>query len=77
MGESDVLLTYACYLSCFSGGRIDHGHHDGQAVRALHEAVAMNKAVSKALGMIDKGTQTLILYSVICKSNVFSIPILT
>jgi len=38
-----------------TGGRIDHGHHDGQAVRALHDTVAMNKAVSKATDMINLG----------------------
>ncbi|KAM7434986.1 hypothetical protein ABFA07_015035 [Porites harrisoni] len=36
------------------GGRIDHGHHDGKAVKALNEAVAMNKAVTKALQMVNK-----------------------
>ena len=37
------------------GGRIDHGHHAGKAVKALNEAVAMNKAVTKALQMVNKG----------------------
>lgn len=53
----------------FTGGRIDHGHHDGQAVRALHDTVAMNKAVSKATDMINLGKKkkkkikkTLLLY---------------
>ena len=40
------------------GGRIDHGHHDGKAVKALNEAVAMNKAVTKALQMVNKGKIT-------------------
>ena len=39
----------------FSAGRIDHGHHDGKAVKALNDAVAMNKAVSKALEIVKKG----------------------
>ncbi len=25
------------------GGRIDHGHHEGQAVRALSETLAMDR----------------------------------
>ena len=41
------------------GGRIDHGHHDGYAVRAINDAVAMNKAVARAAEIIDKGNQTL------------------
>jgi len=41
---------------CFvSAGRIDHGHHDGKAVKALNDGVAMNKAVAKALEMVNKG----------------------
>ncbi|XP_008318967.1 alkaline phosphatase, tissue-nonspecific isozyme [Cynoglossus semilaevis] len=30
------------------GGRIDHGHHDGKAKQALHEAVEMDRAIGKA-----------------------------
>ena len=40
------------------GGRIDHGHHDSKAVKALNEAVSMNKAVTKALQMVNKGKIT-------------------
>ena len=51
-----------CFLLVFffflPGGRIDHGHHDGKAVKALNEAVAMNKAVTKALQMVNKGKIT-------------------
>lgn len=39
----------------FSGARIDHGHHAGQAVRAVTDAVAMAKAVSRAVSLVDKG----------------------
>ena len=47
----------SCFFFLFflPGGRIDHGHHDGKAVKALNEAVAMNKAVTKALQMVNKG----------------------
>ena len=38
-----------------TGGRIDLGHHDGQAVRAVNDAVALHKAVAKAKEIIDKG----------------------
>lgn len=50
----------SCFFSSFflPGGRIDHGHHDGKAVKALNEAVAMNKAVTKALQMVNKGKIT-------------------
>lgn len=30
------------------GGRIDHGHHEGKAKQALHEAVEMDRAVGRA-----------------------------
>lgn len=30
------------------GGRIDHGHHEGKAKQALHEAVEMDKAIGRA-----------------------------
>ena len=29
------------------GGRIDHGHHEGQAVRALSETVAMDRQAER------------------------------
>ena len=28
------------------GGRIDHAHHDGLAYQALHDTIAMDKAVA-------------------------------
>ena len=31
------------YFLLVEGGRIDHGHHEGQAVRALSETVAMDR----------------------------------
>lgn len=30
------------------GGRIDHGHHEGKAKQALHEAVEMDQAIGQA-----------------------------
>lgn len=39
----------------YIGGRIVHGHDAGRAVRALHDTVAMSKAVAKAVSMTDKG----------------------
>ena len=30
------------------GGRIDHGHHDGNAYTALHDTVELGNAVKKA-----------------------------
>ncbi|XP_071805880.1 alkaline phosphatase, germ cell type-like [Asterias amurensis] len=34
-----------------TGGRIDHAHHDGLAYNALHDTIAMDKAVAKAMSM--------------------------
>ena len=31
-----------------SGGRIDHGHHESQATRALHDVVAFDDAIRTA-----------------------------
>lgn len=64
IGQSKYLITdYAIF---FAGGRIDHGHHAGQAVRALQEAVAMNKAVSMASQMINRGNHRLTCFVFQC-----------
>ncbi|XP_078375666.1 alkaline phosphatase-like isoform X2 [Oculina patagonica] len=52
-------------------GRIDHGHHGGRAFRALHDTLALDKAVSKALRMINRA-ETLIAVSA-DHSHVFTI----
>lgn len=31
-----------------TGGRIDHGHHEGKAKQALHEAVELDRAIGLA-----------------------------
>lgn len=31
-----------------TGGRIDHGHHEGKAKQALYEAVEMDRAITRA-----------------------------
>ncbi|XP_071805877.1 alkaline phosphatase, tissue-nonspecific isozyme-like [Asterias amurensis] len=36
------------------GGRIDHAHHDGLAYHALHDTIAMDKAVAKAMSMTNE-----------------------
>ncbi|XP_032049585.1 intestinal-type alkaline phosphatase-like [Aythya fuligula] len=36
------------------GGRIDHGHHEGMAKRALMEAVEFDHAISKASSLTDE-----------------------
>ncbi|KAL8583355.1 hypothetical protein ACOMHN_035337 [Nucella lapillus] len=48
------------YFLFVEGGRIDHGHHDNWAKRALSETVALDKAVATALDMTDN-KDTLIL----------------
>ena len=49
-----VTISVFFFLSS-PAGRIDHGHHGGKAVKALTDAVAMNKAVASALKMVNKG----------------------
>ncbi|MFC7291183.1 alkaline phosphatase [Hirschia litorea] len=48
------------YLLMVEGGRVDHGHHGGNAARALSDAVALDEAVAKALEMTSD-EDTLIL----------------
>lgn len=43
------------------GGRIDHGHHEGKAKQALHEAVEMDQAIGRAGAMTSqKDTLTVV-----------------
>ena len=42
-----------CVISL--AGRIDHAHHDGNAFRALYDLLALDKAVAKALEIVNKG----------------------
>lgn len=41
------------YVLYVEGGRIDHGHHAGNAYRALVDTAALDAAVAKALSMVD------------------------
>ncbi|XP_053303428.1 alkaline phosphatase, tissue-nonspecific isozyme [Pleuronectes platessa] len=40
------------------GGRIDHGHHEGKAKHALHEAVEMDRAIGQA-GLLTSSHNTM------------------
>ena len=69
--KNECFLLVFFFLFFLPGGRIDHGHHDGKAVKALNEAVAMNKAVTKALEMVNKGKITpLIAIYLFFKGNI-------
>ncbi|XP_062439023.1 intestinal-type alkaline phosphatase-like [Rhea pennata] len=52
------------------GGRIDHGHHDGAAQKALTEAVEFDRAVGRAGALVDEA-QTLTVVTA-DHSHVFS-----
>lgn len=41
------------YFLMVEGGRIDHGHHDGNAFRALSDTVALSDAVRTAVGKVN------------------------
>lgn len=43
----------AGYLLMVEGGRIDHGHHDGYAGRALAEMAEFNRAIAATMDRID------------------------
>ena len=53
--ELPYLKFTLLYIIIFLGARVDHGHHAGKAVRAVNDAVALAKAVDKAVSMVDKG----------------------
>ena len=48
------------YVLLVEGGRVDHGHHAGNAKRALEDTYALDQAVSAALGMVDL-SETLVI----------------
>jgi len=41
------------YFLMVEGGRIDHGHHAGNAQRALTDTIALSEAVAKAVDLVD------------------------
>lgn len=41
------------FVLMVEGGRIDHAHHDGNARRALEDAIALDDAVRAALELVD------------------------
>ncbi len=47
------------YFLMVEGGRIDHGHHDNNAIRALTDTIELSRAVEKAAALA--GDDTLIL----------------
>jgi len=52
------------YFLMVEAGRIDHGHHAGNAYRALTDTVELSKAVQKAVDMTDSAANdTLIIVS--------------
>lgn len=53
------------------GARIDHGHHDNLAKKALHETLTMEDAVMDALRMTDQ-EETLVIVTA-DHSHVFDI----
>ena len=48
------------YFLMVEGGRIDHGHHEGKAVRALTEAVELSRAVERAAAIASGDTLILV-----------------
>lgn len=52
------VYIFVCLSHFYLAARVDHGHHAGKAVRAINDAVAMAKAVEKAVSMISKGRLT-------------------
>ena len=59
------------YFLMVEGGRIDHAHHDGNALRALHDTQEFDKAIGAAVQAVDL-RDTLIIVSA-DHSHVFNI----
>lgn len=59
------------YFLMVEGGRIDHGHHAGNAYRALTETIELSNAVRVAMGKVDM-RETLIVVTA-DHSHVFTI----
>jgi alkaline phosphatase len=59
------------YFLHVEGGRIDHAHHEGNAIRALTDAEALDEAIGAAAQMVDL-RDTLIIVSA-DHSHVFNI----
>ncbi|NXJ18485.1 PPBT protein, partial [Dicrurus megarhynchus] len=47
-GRAGITPCLLSNLPGSSGGRIDHGHHEGKAKQALHEAVELDRAIGLA-----------------------------
>ncbi len=61
----------AGYFLMVEGGRIDHAHHEGNALRALHDAQELDRAIGAAVRAVDL-RDTLIVVSA-DHSHVFNI----
>ena len=59
------------YFLMVESGRIDHAHHDGNALRALHDTQELDKAIAAAVRAVDL-RDTLIIVSA-DHSHVFNI----
>ena len=72
--ELPYLKFTLLYIIIFLGARVDHGHHAGKAVRAVNDAVALAKAVDKAVSMVDKGALIFFIRSIKIYFNVMCTP---
>lgn len=49
--------------SQFLGGRIDHGHHSAQAIKALDETIEFSNAIKRAVEMTNRDDTLIIVTS--------------
>lgn len=56
-----------CFLNLIKknseGGRIDHGHHEAQAMKALDETVEFSEAIKKAVEMTSRNDTLIVVTS--------------
>ena len=65
--EESPLRRFTEFSKCFgliflSGGRIDHGHNDSTAYRALTDTVAFDEAVTAAIDATNRGKKNMSSY---------------
>lgn len=51
------------FILLFLGGRIDHGHHYAQAIKALDETVQFSNAVKRAVEITNREDTLIIVTS--------------
>lgn len=63
MKIKQIPIIFLRYILEISGGRIDHGHHSAQAIKALDETVQFSNAIKHAVEMTNRDDTLIIVTS--------------